>query len=70
MHPLETAEPADRMSTWYTTSTDGVDWTWHGVALAPRPGTWDARGVQPGAVSVRDGAGPPLLRGHPRGRCP
>lgn len=55
VHPLETAEHADRMSTWYATSADGVDWTWHGVALAPRPGTWDARGVRLSAVSVRDG---------------
>src|SRR6185312_7919259 len=31
-------------------SPDGVDWTWHGVALAPRPGAWDARGVRVSAV--------------------
>lgn len=55
VHPLETAEHADRMSTWYATSPDGIDWAWQGVALAPRPGTWDARGVRLSAVDVRDG---------------
>ncbi|GAA3223482.1 hypothetical protein ACFO1B_36230 [Dactylosporangium siamense] len=55
VHPLETAEHADRMSTWYATGPDGVDWTWQGVALAPRPGRWDARGVRLSAVTVRDG---------------
>lgn len=52
VHPLETAEHADRMSTWYATSSDGIDWTWQGVALAPRPGRWDARGVRLSAVTV------------------
>ena len=23
------------------TSTDGVDWTWHGTVLTGRPGAWD-----------------------------
>jgi hypothetical protein len=50
VHPLEPAEHADRMSTWYATSPDGIDWTWRGVALAPRPGAWDARGVRVSAV--------------------
>ncbi|GAA2327154.1 hypothetical protein [Dactylosporangium salmoneum] len=50
VHPLESAEHADRMSTWYATSPDGVAWTWRGVALAPRPGAWDARGVRVSAV--------------------
>ncbi|WP_432829794.1 hypothetical protein [Dactylosporangium sp. CA-092794] len=50
VHPLESAEHADRMSTWYATSPDGLDWTWRGVALAPTPGTWDARGVRVSAV--------------------
>jgi hypothetical protein len=45
-HPLETPEEADRMSTWYATSPDGVDWTWAGVALTGRPDYWDARGVR------------------------
>ncbi|MFI5841027.1 hypothetical protein ACIA8K_15110 [Catenuloplanes sp. NPDC051500] len=49
-HPLETDEHADRMSTWYATSPDGIAWTWQGTALAGRPGEWDARGVRVAAV--------------------
>lgn len=45
-HPLEIPEHADRMSTWYATSPDGVDWTWNAVALAGREGAWDARGAR------------------------
>ncbi|MFG2044736.1 hypothetical protein [Dactylosporangium sp. NPDC048998] len=55
VHPLESDEHADRMSTWYATSPDGVDWTWHGAVLAPRPGAWDARGVRVSAVLPVDG---------------
>jgi hypothetical protein len=29
---------------------DGVEWTWHGAALAPRDGAWDARGARVTAV--------------------
>jgi hypothetical protein len=54
-HPLEPPENADRMSTWYATSPDGVDWTWAGVALAGRPDHWDARGVR--VTSVWPAAG-------------
>ncbi|MET7392693.1 hypothetical protein ABZS66_04265 [Dactylosporangium sp. NPDC005572] len=50
VHPLESDEHADRMSTWYATSPDGLDWTWRGVALAGRAGEWDARGVRLSAV--------------------
>jgi hypothetical protein len=50
VHPLDSDEHADRMSTWYATGPDGIDWTWRGVALAPRPGEWDARGVRLSAV--------------------
>jgi hypothetical protein len=49
-HPLESDEHADRMSTWYATSRDGLAWQWQGVALSGRPGTWDARGVRVSAV--------------------
>jgi len=49
-HPLESDEHADRMSTWHATSPDGIVWEWRGVALAPRPGHWDARGVRVSAV--------------------
>jgi len=55
-HPLESDENADRMSTWYATSPDGVDWTWRGSMLNPRPGTWDARGTRLTSVlPVADG---------------
>ena len=49
-HPLEEPGEEDRMTTAYATSSDGVGWTWHGTALAPRPGTWDARGARLTAV--------------------
>jgi sucrose-6-phosphate hydrolase SacC (GH32 family) len=55
-HPLESVENADRMTTDYATSPDGVRWTWHGVALAGRAGAWDARGVRVSSV-LRDGGG-------------
>jgi hypothetical protein len=45
-HPLEPPEHADRMSTWYAISSDGVEWKWAGVALTGRPDHWDARGVR------------------------
>jgi hypothetical protein len=45
-HPLTEAGAEDRMSTAYATSRDGLDWTWHGIVLAGRPGTWDARGAR------------------------
>jgi hypothetical protein len=56
VHPLERWDDADRMTTEYATSADGVHWTWRGTALAPRPGEWDARGVRVSAVLV-DGDG-------------
>ena len=40
------------MSTRYATSADGLDWTWKGVALAGRPGAWDARGARITSVLV------------------
>lgn len=39
-------DQADQMVTEYATSIDGLDWTWHGVALDRRPGEWDSRGVR------------------------
>jgi hypothetical protein len=45
-HPLDEADEEDRMTTGYATSADGLDWDWHGTALAPRPGRWDARGAR------------------------
>jgi hypothetical protein len=45
-HLLDLPDDHDRMESRYATSNDGLSWTWHGVALAPRPGEWDARGVR------------------------
>jgi len=49
-HPLDEPDEEDRMTTAYATSADGVDWTWHGTVLRPRPGTWDQRGARLTAV--------------------
>ncbi len=53
-HPLEDPLATDRMTTEYATSDDGLSWHWQGTALAPRPGTWDQRGVRVTAVLVGD----------------
>ena len=45
-HPLADPEEADEMSSWYATSSDGLDWTWRSEVLAGRPGTWDQRGAR------------------------
>ena len=50
VHPLDDPASTDRMRTDYATSPDGIDWTWHGSALLPRPGAWDSRGVRVSAV--------------------
>jgi hypothetical protein len=50
IHPLADPEQTDRMWTEYASSPDGLSWTWHGRALEPRPGEWDARGVRVTAV--------------------
>jgi sucrose-6-phosphate hydrolase SacC (GH32 family) len=55
VHPLDDPDATDRMTTAHATSADGVEWTWHGTALAGTPGSWDARGVRFAAV-VLDGA--------------
>ena len=49
-HPLDQPGEEDRMTTAYATSEDGLSWEWRGTALAPRPGTWDARGARVTAV--------------------
>ena len=49
-HPLTEPDEEDRMTTAYATSDDGIRWDWHGTVLAPRPGTWDARGARVTAV--------------------
>ena len=55
VHPLQRWDDADRMTTEYATSPDGVSWTWRGTALAGRPGEWDARGVRVSAVLATAG---------------
>jgi len=46
-HPLDGGDTAaDRMTTWYATSDDGLDWTMVSEALTPVAGTWDARGTR------------------------
>lgn len=46
-HPLDGGDDAaDRMSSWYAVSGDGLEWAMHAEALAPTPGTWDARGAR------------------------
>jgi hypothetical protein len=50
VHPLDDPEQTDRMATEYATSADGLSWTWHGTALKPRAGEWDARGARVTAV--------------------
>lgn len=49
-HPLADPDEADQMVTDYATSPDGLEWTWHGTALAGRPGQWDARGTRVSTV--------------------
>ena len=51
-HPLERDADADRMTTAYATSSDGLEWEVHGTALAGRPGEWDARGARVTAVET------------------
>lgn len=51
-HPLESDAHADRMTTRYATSADGLAWSWQGTALAGRPGEWDARGTRISSVLV------------------
>ncbi|HTY72549.1 MAG TPA: hypothetical protein VMI11_09015 [Actinomycetes bacterium] len=59
-HPLEDPDATDRMTTEHATSEDGMGWTWHGTALAGRPGRWDARGVRISSVWF-DGTTPMAL---------
>ena len=57
-HPLADPDEADQMVTDYATSHDGKEWTWHGTALAGRPGYWDSRGTRVTAVTQ---AGPVIV---------
>jgi hypothetical protein len=49
-HPLDEIDEEDRMTTRYATSPDGLEWQWHGRALAGREGMWDGRGARVTAV--------------------
>jgi hypothetical protein len=53
VHPLDDPDHTDRMWTEYATGPDGLSWTWHGPALEPRPGEWDARGARVSDVQLR-----------------
>jgi hypothetical protein len=56
-HPLDGGDDqADRMTTWYASSPDGLDWTMQGQALGPTAGSWDARGTRITSVLELDGA--------------
>jgi hypothetical protein len=50
IHPLTDPNETDQMTTEYATSSDGLDWIWHGTALSGRPGEWDSRGTRVTAV--------------------
>jgi len=55
-HPLDGGDDAaDRMSTWYATSEDGLAWTMQAEALAPVAETWDARGTRVADVLPAEG---------------
>lgn len=55
-HPLDGGDDqADRMSTWFATSADGLAWTMHGPALSPTPDSWDQRGTRVTAVLQHSG---------------
>jgi hypothetical protein len=55
-HPLDGGpDRADRMTTWYATSSDGLEWEMKCPALTPQPDTWDARGTRIASVLQRDG---------------
>jgi hypothetical protein len=56
-HPLDGGDDeADRMTSWYFTSEDGLDWSPGTLALGPTAGSWDARGVRITSV-LKAGAG-------------
>ena len=53
-HPLDGGDDeADRMSTVYGTSADGLAWDLHGPCLLPSPDSWDQRGARVTAVLPR-----------------
>ena len=57
-HPLTYPEHADRMSSEYATSPDGVSWSAKGPSLVGRAGSWDSRGAR--ITAVLNGDHPPV----------
>lgn len=53
-HPLDIPGAEDRMSTWFATSLDGLDWHLEREVLAGRVGAWDARGARVTAIVGSD----------------
>jgi hypothetical protein len=54
-HPLDGGDDqADRMTTWYANSDDGLMWDFTGPALEPVPGTWNQRGARVSSVLRED----------------
>jgi hypothetical protein len=49
-HPLDQPGAEDRMTTWYATSADGLDWRLEREVLTPRADHWDARGARVTAI--------------------
>ncbi len=45
-HLLDIPGEEDRMNSAYATSDDGLDWSWHGIVLEGRPGSWSRRGAR------------------------
>ena len=50
VHPLTEPGHEDRMTTAFATSSDGLEWEWHGTVLSPTDDTWDQRGTRVTAV--------------------
>lgn len=67
-HPLDDPDATDRMNTRYATSSDGLTWQVGPVALAGRPGRWDARGARVTAV-IPTGPGGERLIAYYDGRA-
>lgn len=49
-------DEADRMTSWYLTSANGIEWTLAAQALQPTPGRWDARGARIASVIGSNGS--------------
>jgi hypothetical protein len=55
-HRIHDPAEADRMESWYATSTDGLQWDLQGPALEPRRGEWDSRGARITTVLGKPGS--------------